>query len=350
MIRDIVFITNLLCESIFGVILNMHILLVNNTSIPVRTYGGTERVIWWLGKQLVQMGHQVSYLVAPGSYCEFATNVKVLDHKIPFNQQVPAGVDVVHLNCKVNETPKIPYLFTLHGNTNDQNPLDINTVFVSKNHASRYGSTSFVHNGIDPEDYGDPGLNRPRNYFHFLGDAAWRVKNVRGAIKIAQKAQVKLRVIGGKRFNVNQGIRLTFDPRIRFDGMQGGLAKNNLLKGSKGLIFPVLWNEPFGLSIVESIYFGCPAFGTPYGSLQEIIQPEVGFVSNSISALVDAVKNADQFDKKKCHEYVMAHFTSTQMASKYLVQYEKVLNGQTLNATAPLLAAIQQDKFLPFLP
>jgi hypothetical protein len=65
---------------------------------------------------------------------------------------------------------------------------------------------------------------------------------------------------------------------------------------------------------------------------------------------VDAVKNADQFDKKKCHEYVMAHFTSTQMASKYLVQYEKVLNGQTLNATAPLLAAIQQDKFLPFLP
>lgn len=350
MIRDIVFITNLLCESIFGVILNMHILLVNNTSIPVRTYGGTERVIWWLGKQLVQMGHQVSYLVAPGSYCAFATHVKVLDHSIPFNQQVPAGVDVVHLNCKVNETPKIPYLFTLHGNTNDQNPLDINTVFVSKNHAARYGSNAYVHNGIDPTDYGDPGLNQPRNYFHFLGDAAWRVKNVRGAIKIAQKAQVKLRVIGGKRFNVNQGIRLTFDPRIRFDGMQGGLAKNNLLKGSKGLIFPVLWNEPFGLSIVESIYFGCPAFGTPYGSLQEIIQPEVGFVSNSISSLVDAVKNADQFDKKKCHEYVMANFTSTQMANHYLAKYEQVLNGQELNATAPILSNIQQDKFLPFLP
>ncbi len=350
MIRDIVFITNLLCESIFGVILNMHILLVNNTSIPVRTYGGTERVIWWLGKQLVQMGHQVSYLVAPGSYCAFATNVMVLDHSIPFNHQVPAGVDVVHLNCKVNETPTIPYLFTLHGNTNDQNPLDINTVFVSKNHASRYGSDSYVHNGIDPEDYGDPGLNQSRNYFHFLGDAAWRVKNVRGAITIAQKASIKLRVIGGKRFNFNQGIRLTFDPRIRFDGMQGGLAKNNLLKGSKGLIFPVLWNEPFGLSIVESIYFGCPAFGTPYGSLQEIIQPEVGFVSNSISALVDAVKNADQFDKKKCHEYVMANFTSTQMANHYLTKYEQVLNGQDLNASAPQLTTIQKDKFLPFLP
>ncbi len=328
----------------------MHILIVNNTSIPVQKYGGTERVIWWLGKQLVHMGHQVSYLVASGSYCEFATGVHVLNHEIPFNQQIPAGVDVVHLNCRVNETPAIPYIFTLHGNTNDQNPLDINTVFVSKNHANRYGSESFVHNGIDPADYGDPGLNQHRHYFHFLGDAAWRVKNVRGAIKIAQKANITLRVIGGKRFNLNQGIRLTFDPRVRFDGMKGGAEKNALLKGSKGLIFPVLWNEPFGLSIIESLYFGCPVFGTPYGSLKEMIAPSVGFTSNSLSALVDAVKEAGQYDQKNCHDYVMSNFTSTQMAANYLYKYEIVLNHRKLNDTAPILKEVQTDKFLPFLP
>lgn len=327
----------------------MHILIVNNTSIPVQKYGGTERVIWWLGKQLVKMGHQVSYLVAPGSYCDFA-GVQILDHTIPFNQQIPSGVDVVHLNCKVNETPKLPYIITLHGNTNDQIPLDINTVFVSKNHANRYGSDSFVYNGIDPADYGDPGLNNLRNYFHFLGDAAWRVKNVRGAIKIAENAKIILRVIGGKRFNLNQGIRLTLNPRIRFDGMKGGEEKNTLLKGSRGLIFPVLWNEPFGLSIVESMYFGCPAFGTPYGSLQEIIQPEVGFTSNSFSQLVEAVKNADQFDRKKCYEYVMENYTSIQMAANYINKYEVVLNGHPLNPTTPILKTIQVDKFLPFLP
>jgi len=328
----------------------MHILIVNNTSIPVKQYGGTERVIWWLGKELVNRGHQVSYLVGPGSHCDFATGVHVLNHDIPFNQQIPPGVDVVHLNCKVNETPKLPYIFTLHGNTNDQNPLDINTVFVSKNHASRYGSTSYVHNGIDPEDYGDPGLNQPRNYFHFLGDAAWRVKNVRGAIKIAQQAKIKFRVIGGKRFNFNQGIRLTFDPRIRFDGMKGGVEKNNLLKGSKGLIFPVLWNEPFGLSIVESLYFGCPVFGTTYGSLKEIIQPNVGVTSNSLSTLVDAVQKANQFDPKICHAYVMDNFTSVQMTNGYLSKYEMVMNGQHLNVIAPILTTIQKEKFLPFLP
>ena len=328
----------------------MHILIVNNTNIPVKQYGGTERVIWWLGKELVKRGHQVSYLVGPGSYCDFATGVHTLNHDIPFNQQIPAGVDLVHLNCKVNEAPKIPYIFTLHGNTNDQNPLDINTVFVSKNHASRYGSASYVHNGIDPADYGDPGLDQKRNYFHFLGDGAWRVKNLRGAIKIAQQSKIKFRVIGGKRFNFNQGIRLTFDPRIKFEGLIGGAEKNNLLKGSKGLIFPVLWNEPFGLSIVESLYFGCPVFGTPYGSLTEIIQPKVGITSNSLSALVDAVQNANQFDPKICHEYVMENFTSIHMTNAYLSKYETVLSGHQLNDIAPTLKTVQTEKFLPFLP
>ena len=65
----------------------MHILIVNNTSIPVTKYGGTERVIWWLGKQLVQMGHQVSYLVAAGSHCDFA-KVYVLNSSTPFNKQI----------------------------------------------------------------------------------------------------------------------------------------------------------------------------------------------------------------------------------------------------------------------
>jgi glycosyltransferase involved in cell wall biosynthesis len=250
----------------------------------------------------------------------------------------------------VNEQPNIPYIFTLHGNNNDQYPLDLNTVFVSKNHASRYGSDSYVHNGIDPADYGDPGLDQKRNYFHFLGDGAWRVKNLRGAIKIAQQSKIKFRVIGGKRFNFNQGIRLTFDPRIKFEGLIGGVEKNNLLKGSKGLIFPVLWNEPFGLSIVESLYFGCPVFGTPYGSLTEIIQPNVGITSNSLSALVDAVQNANQFDSKICHEYVMENFTSTQMTNAYLSKYEMVMNGQQLNKIAPTLTTIQIEKFLPFLP
>ena len=318
-------------------------------ALIVHKYGGTERVIWWLGKALVKAGHQVSYLVAPGSSCDFA-NVYTYNESVPFNTLIPGDIDVVHLNHHVNEIPNIPYIQTMHGNINHAMELDQNTVFVSKNHAARFGSASYVHNGIDPSDYGSPILNKDqvKNYFHFLGVAAWRVKNVKGAIQIAKLAHQKLRVIGGVRFNFNQGIRLSFDTHVRFDGMQGGAEKNEIIKYSKGLIFPVRWHEPFGLALIESLYFGCPVFGTPYGSLPEIVIPEVGYLTTTASGLADAVACVNDFNRKHCHEYVMDNFTHIQMSASYVRLYEKVLNGEKLNPKAPIIQSIQSDKFLPF--
>ena len=325
----------------------MHILIVNNSFIPALKYGGTERMIWWLGKMLVKMGHRVSYLVAKGSYCPFA-DVFELNPAIPFNKQVPESVDVVHVLSGNNEIPEKPYIITMQGNLNEAVKLDRNTVFVSRNHANRYGSESFVYNCLDVEDYGEPELTSDRTYVHFLADAAWRVKNVRGAIKIACKAAVPLHVIGGVRFNFNMGIRLTFDPNAFFHGMKGGKEKNQILNGSKGLLFPVLWNEPFGIALIESLYFGCPVIGTPYGSLPELIPKEVGFLSAKKDELVTAVKNIDDYDRKLCHQYVMDNFTSDKMTKQYMALYEKVLKGEKLNAVAPILKQVQDEKFLPF--
>lgn len=325
----------------------MHILIVNNSVIPALKYGGTERVIWWLGKMLVKMGHKVSYLVAKGSYCPFA-DVYELDNTMPFNSQVPDSVDVVHLLSGNNEMPVKPYIITMQGNLNAVIELDRNTVFVSRNHANRYGSNCFVYNCLDVEDYGKPDLTSKRHYIHFLADAAWRVKNVRGAIKIAREAAVPLHVMGGVRFNFNMGIRLTFDPNTRFHGMKGGEEKNKIINGSKGLLFPVLWNEPFGIALIESLYFGCPVIGTPYGSLTELIPKEVGFLSSKKDELVTAVKNMEAYDRTACHRYVMDNFTSDKMALQYLALYEKVMNGEQLNAIAPKLKQVQHEKFLPF--
>lgn len=325
----------------------MHVLIVNNTVIPALKYGGTERVIWWLGKELVRRGHNVTYMVAKGSSCPFA-NVIELNTDRPFNELVPADVDVIHLNHGVNETPVKPFLETLHGNINYQQILHKNLVFVSANHAARFGSEIFVHNGIDPEDYGKPILNNKRDYIHFLGDAAWRVKNVRGAIKIASKAKLPLHVVGGVRLNFNQGWRFTFSPNVTFHGMKGGEEKNQIINKSKAMLFPVLWHEPFGIAIVESLYFGCPVFGTPYGSLPEIVHKEVGFLSNQSIELVNALQDVDTYKRQACYDYVMANFTSVQMTDKYLRFYEQVLNGNSLNKEHPQLQKVQVEKFLPF--
>lgn len=325
----------------------MHICIVNNSKIPALKYGGTERMIWWLGKALVKMGHKVSYIVAAGSSCSFA-DVYTLDPAVPFNRQVPGGVDVVHLLTGTNEKPVKPYLVTMQGNLNERVELDRNLVFVSANHARRYGSSSFVYNCLDEEDYGKPDLASKRKYVHFLADAAWRLKNVRGAIKIARKASTPIHVVGGVRFNFNMGIRLTLDPNAHFHGMKGGEEKNKILRRSKGLLFPVLWNEPFGIALIESLYFGCPVFGTPYGSLPELIPAEVGFLSSKKDDLVNAVKNAGDYSRTRCHQYVMDNFTAGKMTLQYLSLYEKVMNGEKLNAEAPKLIQVQQEKFLPF--
>lgn len=324
----------------------MHILIINNTRIPAHKYGGTERVIWWLGKELVKKGHKVSFLVEQGSTCDFA-------EIIPYNfsksveEQTPKTVDLVHFFCGLDEVHTKPSIYTFGGNAEYNWQLPLNTVFVSKNHAERCGSTVYVHNGLDFSDYGDPGLENNREYYHFLAKAAWRVKNVSGAIQIINKSKEKLVVLGGNRFNLKMGFRFTPYLNIKFKGMIGGEEKNEVLRHSKGLIFPVLWHEPFGIAITESLYFGCPVFGTPYGSLPELVPKEVGFLSASKEELIDKIRN-NTFSPKTCHDYVINNFSSEQMTDKYLRLYERILKGENLNDKAPSLLVQPTEKFLPF--
>ncbi len=224
----------------------MNILIVDSGIIPAKKYGGTERVIWYLGKELVRMGHKVTFLVQKGSVCDF-TNVLFLDPKKKLSKQIPASTDIVHFNFVPEEPIEKPYIITIHGNGNDFRKFDLNTVFVSKDHASRFGSESFIHNGLDWDDYGKPDLDSKREYFHFLGKAAWRVKNVQGAIDvITSTKREELMVLGGRRLNLKMGFRFTLSPRVHFCGMVGGEEKNTLLRKSKGLILPVRWHEPLG--------------------------------------------------------------------------------------------------------
>jgi glycosyltransferase involved in cell wall biosynthesis len=326
----------------------MKILIVNNGVIPVHLYGGTERVIWGLGKELVRMGHAVTFLVKKGSYCEF-TAVTHIDENRPILEQIKSDFDVVHFNFRPQGLEKlnIPYLITMHGNSNDLKEFDLNTVFVSQNHASRYNSENYVYNGLDWSEYATPKLKNKRNYFHFLGNAAWRVKNVSGAIDVIKKTRSeKLKVLGGNRFNFKMGVRFTFSPKISFTGMIGGKKKFELLNESKGLVFPVKWHEPFGLAIIESLYYGCPVFGTPYGSLPELVEEDVGFLSAKPAELAEAILNIDNYSRKRCHEYVIEEFSSTKMALEYLKKYEIVISGNKLNVNPPKLLKVQEQKFL----
>ena len=314
----------------------MNILLsIPDSKLPVLNYGGTQRVVWYLAKELHKMGHRVTLLAAPGSECSFA-DVVHYRQGVPIAEQIPQGIDILHCQNFVEESvADFPHVVTMHGNTLGVK-LDKNTVFVSRNHAERHGSGSYVYNGMDWDDYGTVDLGAQRDYFHFLGKAAWKVKNVKGAIDVAKAMPgARLKVLGGYRFNFKMGWRFTFSPRISFYGMVGGERKSSLLNGSKGLIFPVTWDEPFGLAITESLYFGAPVFGTPYGSLPELVNKEVGFLTDEQDKMVTHIVNDYHYSPKVCHEYAVDEFNSRLMTERYVQKYEQVLNGKTLNNRCP---------------
>lgn len=327
----------------------MRILIVSKSKVPAHQYGGTERVIWSLGKGLAQLGHQVSYLVKQGSTCPFAEIIPI-NPDLKVHQQIPKSFDIVHYHFRPEQTTDLPYVTTMHGNSNEQEDLDANTIFVSKNHASRFGSESFVHNGLDWSQYPKPDLQSNRDYFHFLAKAAWRVKNVKGAIDtIKQIPKGHLKVLGGRRINFSMGFRLTLSPKVSFEGMVNDRQKANFLQHSKGLVFPVRWHEPFGLAIIESLYFGCPIFATPYGSLLELVKDDVGYLSNSSYDMAQAMLDANLFSKNHCHDYAREQFDHLSMAKNYLRKYEIVLNGSRLNIQPPRLIQKQEERFLPWV-
>ncbi len=313
----------------------MKILLVDRgLPIPALKYGGTERVIWSLGKELVKLGHEITYLVPKGSKCSFAKILEYIPEKC-IKDQIPKEIDIVHFNFPVKEKIDVVNVTTLHGYLKDD-LLDINTIFISEKHAERHNGNYYIHHGLDWDEYKDYS-NQTKNYYHFLGKANWKVKNSVKAIDIAIKANEEIHILGGTKYNFRnfkRNFKNILNSRVFYHGMVGGNEKFKLMNESKGLIFPVRWHEPFGLAIIESLYYGCPVFGSKYGSLPEIISSDVGFLSNETDEIINALKT-NNFSSKLCNEYVVDIFNSRKMAEKYLKAYEVVLNGRTLNKKIP---------------
>ncbi len=323
----------------------MHITIVTGDKIPSIKYGGVQRVVWCLGKELHKRGHKVTFIAGKGSYCPFAEVVEINPDK-DLKEQIPTNADIVHFNIPVPEGFTRPHLLTIHGNGIPQN-ADKNLVFVSQNQANRFGSQSFVYNGLDWDEYGQVDLTLSRKRFHFLGKAAWKVKNLRGAIAVTKQIPGgELDVLGGHRLNLKMGFRFTWSPRIHFHGMVDDRLKKIIMQQSKGLIFPVTWHEPFGLAITESLYMGAPVFGTPYGSLPELVTPEVGFLTNHEQQMAEHIES-HTYSPKTCHEYARDLFNSSVMTDAYLKKYEAILNGESLNETIPCIKDISRN--LPWI-
>jgi len=297
----------------------LQITLIHPAKFPVSKYGGTERVVWWLAQGLSELGHQVNLVCAPGSQCPYA--------KVWSSTEPLPSTDITHHFNTPTEEPESPYLITIEGNGKPGEIFLPNTVFVSRNHAERHGATVFVYNGLNPNDYLYQA--QKNNSLLFLAKASWSVKNVKGAVRIARQSSCELNILGGSR---------TWLPswrKVHWRGMLGGEAKASFIARSKGLLFPVLWNEPFGIAVTESLVSGTPVLATPFGSMKELVNPEVGRLCASYQEFITAVKELGSFKPEVCRDWALSKFHYRLMAKKYIEFYEVILSGKKLNPKSP---------------
>jgi glycosyltransferase involved in cell wall biosynthesis len=161
----------------------------------------------------------------------------------------------------------------------------------------------------------------------FLSKVKRSKKGVSHAIAAAKLSKKKLLIAGGYRVSSIE-TWLPFHPRIKSVGYVQGKEKIKLLQNAKALIFPVQWEEPFGLVMIEAMACGTPVFGTKRGSLPEIIEDGVtGYLINTDQELADKMNDSGQLSSLACRERVERLFSEEAMYHANLETYRDAING-----------------------
>ncbi|MFL5536569.1 MAG: glycosyltransferase, partial [Gemmatimonadales bacterium] len=117
---------------------------------------------------------------------------------------------------------------------------------------------------------------------------------------------------------------------LRFVGSVDGQRKAALLAGADCLWMPALWEEPFGLTLIEAMMSGTPILGTRRGALPEIVSEEVGKLADSLDEVIAHRDAIDRIDPYACRGRAERWFTHTRMAEGYVRMYQNYLASGTL--------------------
>ncbi len=304
----------------------MKIAIYYQTLIPVTGYGGTERMAANLVRGLAERGHQMTLIASSGSTSAEAKVITVSDKEaaradFSLEPLLPAGTDLLLSFSTLRNPPTgVPWALRLGANRKPHEPNPPNTIYVSANHARRHGGQSWVHNGIDPEEY----IFRPakKGYDLFLG-RLHAVKGYHWAIAASKRLDRRLVIAGGR--------RLSPDPRIRYVGEVGGRAKAEWLADARMAWMAALWDEPFGITLIEAMASGTPVLGTRRGSLPEVITPDVGRLGTTLEELMSLIPECERLSPEACRARFEKYFTLRVMVA----EYERMLQGFVSNGVLP---------------
>jgi glycosyltransferase involved in cell wall biosynthesis len=324
--------------------------------VPPRRYGGTELFIGNLARELYCRGHEVivygngdSSLPCPVKWryehaewpcpSPLRSQLRNADHTGWAINDACRWADLIHLNDVVGLPftmfADMPAVLTIH----HPHETDLSEQYM------RYPAILYVaiaqwlaraepmphihvvHHGIPVSDY--TCTDEKEDYVAFLGRMA-PCKGAHLAIEAARRAGVRLKLAGEIQPLFHdywaQHVRPFIDGRqIEYVGEADFAAKNALLSKARALLFPIQWDEPFGLVVIEAMACGTPVLAFAGGAVQEIVRDGVnGWVCRDVDDMVRRIASPAA-TSSSCRAFVQANFSVARMADGYLDAYRCAL-------------------------
>jgi glycosyltransferase involved in cell wall biosynthesis len=330
-------------------------------SVPPKSHGGTEIAIDLLTRGLVARGHDVRLFASGDSqttarlrsvvpvatqYDPGATSYLEREMDVRNAAEAYASVadfDLLHahwptpaayfsdrtekptvLTCAYIEKPLFDYYRARYGN--------VHGVCVSQAQARMLGGDlPVIPYGVDLSRI--PFGERPEGFLITVGRLVPH-KGADRAIAIAKAAGLPLVIVGAVSPYLAESEPF-WKERIRphIDGAAvqhfPHLPNDEVLKlvsRAKAFLFPISWEEPFGLVVAEAMAAGTPVVGTPRGSLPELVESGVtGFLGETDQELAAFVRRAGEIDRARCRRRAEERFSSERMVSDYEAFYQKIV-------------------------
>ena len=259
-----------------------------------------------------------------------------------FKENLKRNFDIIHVHPVDRALPlalltKTPIVYTLH------DPIYLwraeifkafqtkNQYFISISNNQRkpapdlnYAAT--IYNGLNLNLF--PFSEKPKNQCLFLGRLLPR-KGVAEAIQAAIRAKEKLIIAGSQ--NEGKYWKEKIKPclkgkNIKYVGSVPYKKTHKYYGESKVLLCPLRWEEPFGLTFIESMACGTPVIAFDRGSAREVINDgKTGLVVKNIEEMIEAIKKIDQIKREDCRKWVEEKFTVERMVSEYEKIFYKIV-------------------------
>jgi glycosyltransferase involved in cell wall biosynthesis len=335
----------------------MRIALVAPPFIPVppKEYGGTELFIAHLAEGLKHRGFEVVVYTNGESTVNVEKRwifkeaqwplrkgtepaLREAEHNSWAIRDASESCDIIHLNDFQSLTYtrfiNLPVVCTLHqpheaavsalyGRFPEVNYVSISDFQRSQERMPRNRT---IHHGIDLSTY--RLQEHKQRYFSFIGRIA-PVKGTHSAIAVAKQTGIPLKIAG----EVQPAYRDYFEEKVKphldghlieYIGPANLEAKNQLLGDSFAMLFPIQWNEPFGLVMVEAMACGTPVLALPGGSVPEIVCDGVsGYICRSVKQMARHALEL-QISPASVRRYVEENFSLDHMVGAYANLYLEI--------------------------